>query len=163
MADPMDPRKEEVLAPLTRQPEDGTAPGFISAEDIRTSIGLLWDYAIQGVTGPAGPMGEQGPMGPPGPPGPGGNHGTLTGLDQDDHAAVYLNNVRGDARYVNLAGDSMAGNLYLAGDPQQAMQAATKQYVDAKLQALMSQLSELSLQLDASTRTERPADWEPEA
>lgn len=35
-----------------------------------------------------------------------------------------------DARYAQLAGATMTGNLVLAGDPTAALQAATKQYVD---------------------------------
>lgn len=37
-----------------------------------------------------------------------------------------------DARYVNVAGDTMAGQLILNADPTVALEAATKQYVDSK-------------------------------
>jgi hypothetical protein len=37
-----------------------------------------------------------------------------------------------DARFINVAGDTMTGTLTLAADPALALQAATKQYVDAK-------------------------------
>lgn len=43
------------------------------------------------------------------------SHGGLTGLNADDHPQ-YHNNSRGDARYVNLAGDTMTGDLDLAGN-----------------------------------------------
>jgi hypothetical protein len=38
-----------------------------------------------------------------------------------------------DARYVNVAGDAMTGALTLPADPTNALEAATKQYVDAKV------------------------------
>ncbi len=41
-----------------------------------------------------------------------------------------------DARYINANGDSLTGALVLAADPVQAMEAATKQYVDAVAQGL---------------------------
>ena len=43
-----------------------------------------------------------------------------------------------DARYVKVAGDSMTGALMLNGDPVGALQAATKQYVDAKTGAVQA-------------------------
>ncbi len=58
------------------------------------------------------------------------DHGDdLAGLGDDDHTQ-YHNNARGDARYVELAGDTMTGLLVLSGDPAAALEAATKQYVD---------------------------------
>jgi len=44
--------------------------------------------------------------------------------DQDEAA--------NDARYVNLSGDTMLGDLILSSDPTTALEAATKQYVDGK-------------------------------
>lgn len=38
------------------------------------------------------------------------DHGALTGLGDDDHL-LYHTDARGDARYVNLAGDTMTGEL----------------------------------------------------
>ncbi|MDV2502682.1 MAG: hypothetical protein RX318_01855 [bacterium] len=58
------------------------------------------------------------------------DHGTTTGLGDDDHAQ-YHNDARGDARYVELGGDTMTGLLVLSADPAAALGAATKQYVDA--------------------------------
>ncbi len=59
------------------------------------------------------------------------DHGAdLAGLGDDDHTQ-YHNDARGDARYVELAGDTMTGLLTLSGDPDAALKAATKQYVDA--------------------------------
>jgi len=46
---------------------------------------------------------------------------------QGSHA---LNRDAGDARYVNLAGDTMTGNLTLANAPSLDLHAATKKYVD---------------------------------
>ena len=58
------------------------------------------------------------------------DHGAdLAGLSDDDHTQ-YHNDARGDARYVELAGDTMTGLLTLSGDPDAALKAATKQYVD---------------------------------
>jgi hypothetical protein len=37
-----------------------------------------------------------------------------------------------DERFVNADGDTMTGGLTLAADPEQPLEAATKQYVDAK-------------------------------
>lgn len=45
-----------------------------------------------------------------------------------------------DSRFINVDGDAMTGALMLAADPVEALEAATKQYVDA-----------LSAKLDAST------------
>jgi hypothetical protein len=50
-----------------------------------------------GVQGPVGPQGDTGPAGDTGPPGT-TDHGSLTGLADDDHTQ-YHNNTRGDARY----------------------------------------------------------------
>lgn len=71
---------------------------------------------------------------------------TSTGLDIDDLAstwntahpampAVTSNNViiskgYADDKYLKLAGDTMVGNLTLAGDPTANLHAATKRYVD---------------------------------
>lgn len=41
------------------------------------------------------------------------DHGALTGLSDDDHIQ-YHNDARGDARYVNVTGDTMTGALTLA-------------------------------------------------
>ncbi len=71
------------------------------------------------------------------------DHGVLIGLADDDHAQYY-NETRGDSRYytqtaanslldakVDVAGDTMTGVLILSADPINALDAATKQYVDA--------------------------------
>ena len=58
------------------------------------------------------------------------DHGTTTGLADDDHTQ-YHTDARGDARYVELGGDTMTGLLVLSADPAAALGAATKQYVDA--------------------------------
>lgn len=58
------------------------------------------------------------------------DHGAdLAGLGDDDHTQ-YHTDIRGDARYVELAGDTMTGDLVLNADPDTALKAATKQYVD---------------------------------
>lgn len=44
---------------------------------------------------------------------------------------VALDTDFADARYINVAGDTMTGPLALAADPANALEAATKQYVDA--------------------------------
>lgn len=41
-----------------------------------------------------------------------------------------LNQATADARYVNVSGDTMAGDLILAADPTASLQAATRHYVD---------------------------------
>ena len=46
----------------------------------------------------------------------------LSGLDEAGN----------DARYVNVSGDTMTGDLILSSDPTVALEAATKQYVDGK-------------------------------
>jgi hypothetical protein len=45
-------------------------------------------------------------------------------------AADLLTTQKGDDRYVNQAGDTMTGPLYLSGDPTVPAQAATKRYAD---------------------------------
>jgi len=45
--------------------------------------------------------------------------------------AVAFDETYGDARYINTAGDTMTGALVLNDDPANALEAATKQYVDA--------------------------------
>lgn len=52
--------------------------------------------------------------GPGGPLAPVVDHSDLLGLNGDDHPQ-YHNNSRGDARYVNLAGDTMTGDLDMNG------------------------------------------------
>jgi Collagen triple helix repeat (20 copies) len=84
-----------------------------------------------GPTGPAGPTGATGPQGPQGDVGPQGPQGTLADAPQDAKLYGRLNGawVHG----VNAAGDTMQGPLVLAADPANALQAATKQYVDGKV------------------------------
>lgn len=57
-------------------------------------------------------------------------HHELLELGDDDHPQ-YHNDARGDARYVNITGDTMTGPLNLSGNPTQPAHAATKDYVDA--------------------------------
>ena len=59
------------------------------------------------------------------------DHGAdLGGLGDDDHSQ-YHNNARGDARYVELTGDTMTGDLILNDAPTVALEATTMAYVDA--------------------------------
>jgi hypothetical protein len=77
-------------------------------------IGPIGPEGPEGPEGPQGPIGPEGPEGPEGPPGGVTDHGLLNGLDDDDHPQ-YHNDARGDARYVNVAGDTMTGDLKLSG------------------------------------------------
>lgn len=52
-----------------------------------------------------------------------------------DPHPTYLQQAEGDARYVDLAGDTMTGALVLNADPTVALGAATKQYVDNSMPA----------------------------
>lgn len=87
-----------------------------------------------GPTGPAGPSGPTGPMGPVGGIGPTGPTGAVgpTG-PAGSGGGGGLDQATADARYVNVAGDTMTGMLTLAADPSQALQAVTKQYLDGKI------------------------------
>jgi hypothetical protein len=49
-----------------------------------------------------------------------------------------IDTVNGDARYVNMTGDTMTGPLFLARDPQVDEEAATKTYVDETVADTMS-------------------------
>jgi len=49
----------------------------------------------------------------------------------------YYNKTESDARYVELAGDTMTGALILNADPSAALGAATKQYVDGLIDSGM--------------------------
>ena len=76
-----------------------------------------------------------------------GNTGPMVVLDTDDIAEgttnLYYTNSRADARValgvadkVNRSGDTMTGNLILNADPSIDLGAATKQYVDAAVNAV---------------------------
>jgi hypothetical protein len=61
------------------------------------------------------------------------DHGDdLAGLADDDHTQ-YHTDARGDARYVELGGDTMTGDLILNDAPTVALEAATKAYADLML------------------------------
>jgi hypothetical protein len=45
--------------------------------------------------------------------------------------SIQIDTTWADARYINTAGDTLTGALVLAADPTAALEAATKQYVDA--------------------------------
>lgn len=49
-----------------------------------------------------------------------------------DQLSGALTTTAGDARYVNLTGDTLTGPVTLPSDPVTGLQAATKQYVDAR-------------------------------
>lgn len=69
------------------------------------------------------------PRGDPNTSGGGGgvtDHGDLLGLTDDDHPQ-YLNDARGDARYVNISGDAMSGPLALSGNATQPLEAVPLQ------------------------------------
>lgn len=52
----------------------------------------------------------------------------------DPHSAAgYLTQAAGDTRYINTTGDTMTGDLTLAGDPNADLKAAPKQYVDSTM------------------------------
>jgi hypothetical protein len=56
----------------------------------------------------------------------------VTNLADATAALDAMNRQASDARYVEIAGDTMTGLLTLSGDPTVPLQAATKQYVDAQ-------------------------------
>lgn len=60
-----------------------------------------------------------------------------------DGSGVNFDETYGDARYVNLDGDTLTGALILAGDPTQALEATTKQYVDTAVTDLQTQIDDL--------------------
>lgn len=64
-----------------------------------------------------------------------------------DGSGVQFDETYGDARYVNLAGDTLTGPLALAGDPTQALEAVTKQYQDTAVAALQSEIDALETRL----------------
>ena len=85
-----------------------------------TEVELNASVAGNGLTGGAGAALEVGA-------------GTGIVVDAD---TVAFDEVYGDARYINTAGDTMTGDLTLFADPTTAMMAATKQYVDAVRSAM---------------------------
>ena len=96
--------------------------------------------------GPAGPKGDPGAtgaQGPPGPQGPQGNtgatgaQGPAGGLGEAPTNGKVFGRLNGAwTQTLNIAGDTMQGALVLFADPSNAMQAATKQYVDGKVAAI---------------------------
>ena len=66
-----------------------------------------------------------------------GGHG-VTNLANATTPTDALNMQTGDARYVNVTGDSMTGRLTLSADPTTALHAATKQYVDSEILAMVA-------------------------
>ncbi len=87
---------------------------------------------------------------------PGNDHGSLTGLNDDDHVQ-YFEQTRGDARYytkgnvdtllsnkVGIAGDTMTGLLTLSADPVNPLGAVTKQYADASGVTTLSELTDVT-------------------
>ena len=77
-----------------------TGAGPWNIADVATYAAPPGTVSIPGVDGPPGPQGPPGEQGPPGATGPQGPPGS-GGLDQ----------ATGDARYVNVTGDVMTGNL----------------------------------------------------
>jgi hypothetical protein len=57
---------------------------------------------------------------------------TVKPLQPDSTADAY-NKIESDAKFVDVAGDTMTGPLVLPADPAAPLQAATKQYADTKL------------------------------
>ena len=55
----------------------------------------------------------------------------ITNLADATNDTDALNRQTGDARYVNVSGDTMTGALVLNGDPTAALHAAPKQYVES--------------------------------
>lgn len=60
-----------------------------------------------------------------------------------DGSGINFDETYGDGRYVNLAGDTLTGPLILSGDPTQALEATTKQYTDAAVANLQTQIDDL--------------------
>jgi len=52
-------------------------------------------------------------------------HGRMTHLDADDHYAVYFNQTRGDARYLQLSGGNLTDQLSMTKDGQAAVTLAS--------------------------------------
>jgi hypothetical protein len=67
-----------------------------------------------------------------------------------DGSGVGVDTSWADAHYVNRTGSTMTGALYLAADPALALEAATKQYVDAADTALAQDITDLTARYAAS-------------
>jgi hypothetical protein len=129
---------------------------WVDAGEIRGPQGIQGPQGPIGSQGPAGPQGPQGTQGPQGNVGQGVPAGGSTGqvlskASATDYATSWitpLTQATADTRYVNADGDTISGNLTVTGDisvgddltvtgdltlgsdPDAAMEAATKQYVD---------------------------------
>jgi hypothetical protein len=86
----------------------------------------------QGPVGETGPQGPQGPQGEPGTVGPVGPQGA-TGSQGVQGIPGEITLATGDARYVNVAGDTVTGPLLLSADPSNDLGAVTKRYADAQV------------------------------
>ena len=98
--------------------------------------GFVWDETVPGwvdagpVQGPQGIQGKDGAVGPAGPAGPSAvstDAGNTSRLGTDSLIFTPATDVTG---FVKNTGDKMTGPLVLPADPTNALQAATKQYVD---------------------------------
>lgn len=66
-------------------------------------------------------------------------------LSTQEQLNNFFNNGINLINYVNKNGDQMLGSLILASDPVQSLEAATKQYVDTKIDELNKKIEELYL------------------
>lgn len=145
---------------------DATAPGFGGGTGANAGDGLVWSgtaWVNTGpVQGPAGPQGDLGPIGPQGPAGATGATGSVgpagptgdtgpqgvAGAQGPQGVPGEVTIADGDARWVNIAGDTMTGNLtapvviastlmdapavQIGNAPTAANHATRKDYVDAQ-------------------------------
>jgi hypothetical protein len=134
--------------------------GDIGAQGVQGPQGVtgpIGPDGPQGLTGPDGPVGPQGPQGIPGPPGPAGDPGgpmgptgpqgpqgdpgevpeaPLDGVIYGRKNAAWISNDLIPANNVWTGTNAFQNSLTLAGDPTTALQAASKQYVDAGDQSI---------------------------
>lgn len=130
---------------LVLSPDDPVLREYVLAETVDTGTGVLGISANRGLAGSANaPNGSTHPAGAKVRAVP--VHQTLDDIFSDietgetwetqhapgtDPHPQYITDTEGDAKYVEVAGDTMTGPLVLPGDPTAALQAAPKQYVDA--------------------------------
>jgi hypothetical protein len=98
---------------------------------------------LERVRGPAGSLGPTGSTGPMQPPEAAIQEVLVQGGEPvSSSASLWVSTAEEpfdpadtDPLYVNLTGDTLTGPLYLAGDPVQPTEAASKQYVDGSIAA----------------------------
>lgn len=137
--------------------------------NIKGPQGLTGPQGSTGLQGPTGSIGPSGPTGPQGPSGQGvptggSQYQVLTKNSSSDFDTSWtfagLSQAQADLRYLQLSGGSLSGELILAADPVNNMDAVTKQYVDnlqSQITALSAALSQLNQQVQ-TIATNQAAD-----